>query len=101
MLDTDLTPHALLAVAMDLERAAGRDQGPRKRWGPRTLDIDLLLCDDLVLSDPGPPALTVPHPRMARRAFVLQSLAEIAPGWVVPKTGRTVEQLLEDLSVRR
>lgn len=101
VLETDLTPHALLAAAMDLERAAGRDRGRPGGWGPRTLDIDLLLLDDLVLSDPGPPALTVPHPRMVRRAFVLQPLVEIAPGWVVPKTGRTVEQLLEDLSVRR
>ena len=101
VVETDLDPHGLLAVARRLERAAGRDGSggaDAERWGPRTLDVDVLLCDDLVLRDD---SLTVPHPRMAERAFVLAPLAEIARDWVVPGTQKTVERLLEDLQNRR
>ena len=87
---------ALLRWTSALEDRAGRARDVR--WGPRTLDIDLLLCDDMTIDGP---QLTIPHPRMAERAFVLEPLAEIAPDWVVPRRMCTVEQLLEDLPVRR
>jgi 2-amino-4-hydroxy-6-hydroxymethyldihydropteridine diphosphokinase len=73
---TTLDPHALLDAMLKVERAHGRDRTGTERWGPRTLDLDLLLYDNLVLDEPG---LTLPHPRMAERAFVLIPLAEIAP----------------------
>jgi 2-amino-4-hydroxy-6-hydroxymethyldihydropteridine diphosphokinase len=86
---TRLRPMRLLAKLQDVERAAGRDRTGRP-FGPRTLDLDILLYDDLILSDP---ELTIPHPRMRERAFVLVPLAEIAPEWEIPATGsgETVE----------
>ncbi len=77
---TSLSPHDLLARALKVERALGRDRESERRWGPRTLDIDLLAYDDLVLNDPD---LTLPHPRLFERAFVLVPLAEIAPDRVI------------------
>jgi 2-amino-4-hydroxy-6-hydroxymethyldihydropteridine diphosphokinase len=73
---TTLEPHALLARAQDCERAFGRDRSREKHWGPRTLDLDLLAYDDRVISDA---VLTLPHPHVFERAFVLVPLAEIAP----------------------
>lgn len=89
---TALPPHEVLALAKRLERAAGRRPGPR--FGPRPLDIDLLLWGDLVLEDP---ELTLPHPRLRERRFVLEPLADIAPDWRVPPDGRTVAELLAAL----
>lgn len=74
LVDTTLAPHALLDVCLALEAAAGRVRF--ERWGPRSLDIDLLAYGDLAVSDE---RLVVPHPRMFERAFVLAPLAEIAP----------------------
>lgn len=74
LLDTTLAPHALLDVCLALEEAAGRVRF--ERWGPRVLDIDVLVYGDLNVSDE---RLVVPHPRMFERAFVLAPLAEIAP----------------------
>ena len=71
---TDLEPHPLLAVAQDLERAAARERG--ERWGPRTLDVDVLLYDDVQLHTAD---LTIPHPRMWERGFVLAPLRDVAP----------------------
>ena len=76
---TTLAPEALLAGLQSIEAAAGRERPYRN--APRTLDLDILLFGDLVL---GTPALTVPHPRMRERAFVLRPLAEIAPESVAP-----------------
>jgi 2-amino-4-hydroxy-6-hydroxymethyldihydropteridine diphosphokinase len=73
---TSLAPHDLLARAQECERALGRNRALERRWGPRTIDIDLLAYDDLVLIDQH---LTLPHPHMLERAFVLAPLAEIAP----------------------
>jgi 2-amino-4-hydroxy-6-hydroxymethyldihydropteridine diphosphokinase len=73
---TSLNPHELLARGQECERALGRDRAREQRWGPRTIDIDLLAFDDVVLDDPG---LTLPHPRLFERGFVLVPLAEIAP----------------------
>jgi 2-amino-4-hydroxy-6-hydroxymethyldihydropteridine diphosphokinase len=80
-LDTELGPQQLLAVGQRLEAAAGRER--EERWGPRTLDVDVLLVDDLDLDEPD---LVVPHPRMWERRFVLAPLADLAPelvpeGW--------------------
>jgi len=74
--ETHLTPHALLARAQGVERALGRDRAGERRWGPRPVDIDLLAYDDLALCAP---ELTLPHPRLFERAFVLVPLAEIVP----------------------
>ena len=90
--DTSLTPQALLARAQAVERAFGRDRARECRWGPRPLDIDLLAYDDIVLAEPG---LTLPHPRLFERAFVLVPLAEIAPERVI--AGRRVRDALAGL----
>jgi len=71
---TELTPHQLLGVCHRLESAAGRVRS--ERWGPRTLDVDILLVGQLQLDEPD---LTVPHPRMWERRFVLAPLADLAP----------------------
>jgi 2-amino-4-hydroxy-6-hydroxymethyldihydropteridine diphosphokinase len=77
---TALSPHALLDRALDVERALGRDRTHERRWGPRPVDIDILAYDDLRMDEPG---LTLPHPRLFERAFVLVPLAEIVPDRVV------------------
>ncbi len=78
--ETTLAPMALLARTQAVERAFGRDRAQERRWGPRALDIDILAYDDLAL-DSG--SLTLPHPRLFERAFVLVPLAEIAPDRVI------------------
>ncbi|MDW7651368.1 MAG: 2-amino-4-hydroxy-6-hydroxymethyldihydropteridine diphosphokinase [Bacillota bacterium] len=88
-IETSLSPYQLLAVLQKIEHDAGRIR--TIRWGPRTLDIDILLYEDLVLDDPD---LTIPHPRMREREFVLLPLSEIAPDAVVPPENLTVSQLL-------
>jgi 2-amino-4-hydroxy-6-hydroxymethyldihydropteridine diphosphokinase len=77
---TTLAPHALLARAQAGERALGRDRDSERHWGPRPIDLDLLAYDDLVLNDA---TLTLPHPHLFERAFVLVPLAEIAPHRVI------------------
>lgn len=89
---TSLEPAALLERLRALERAAGRER--RERWGPRTLDADLLLYGERVVDEPG---LTVPHPELHRRRFVLEPLAEVAPWAVHPVLARTVDELLRQL----
>ena len=84
-LETILTPHALLDLLHDAENAAGRKR--EVRWGPRTLDMDILLYDDLVLNTPD---LVIPHPDMENRDFVLDPLSEIAPEALHPVLGRTI-----------
>lgn len=80
---TVLPAHDLFARALSVERALGRDRSKERRWGPRTLDLDLLAYDDLTLDDPD---LTLPHPRLLERAFVLAPLAEIVPDRVIAGT---------------
>jgi 2-amino-4-hydroxy-6-hydroxymethyldihydropteridine diphosphokinase len=90
--ETSLTPSALLAALLDVERELGRvREGPR--YGPRTVDLDLLLMDDVVLDEPG---LELPHPRLHDRMFALEPLAELDPELVVPGRG-PVRQLLLSL----
>ena len=86
---TDLEPHTLLSRMQDCERALGRDRAEERHWGPRTIDLDLLLYDDRIINDE---TLTLPHPRMLERAFVLVPLAEIAPDRVIG--GTTVRDAL-------
>ena len=77
---TTLAPRDLLVRALEVERALGRDRDRERRWGPRALDLDLLAYDDLTLHDA---ELTLPHPRLFERAFVLVPLAEIAPDRII------------------
>ncbi|MHC4136756.1 MAG: 2-amino-4-hydroxy-6-hydroxymethyldihydropteridine diphosphokinase [Planctomycetota bacterium] len=95
LVETELSPRALLELAHALEDAAGRQR--EVRWGPRPLDIDLLLYGDEVVRDAD---LVIPHPRLHERRFVLEPLAEIAPDWIVPRLDRTVRELREDLHHR-
>lgn len=95
---TSLEPEAVLAVCKALERAAGRRRRPQDpRFGPRPLDVDLLLWGDRVSDRP---ELTLPHPRLRERRFVLEPLAEIAPDLAVPPDGVTVRELLARLGER-
>ncbi|MBV9532647.1 MAG: 2-amino-4-hydroxy-6-hydroxymethyldihydropteridine diphosphokinase, partial [Bradyrhizobium sp.] len=75
-IETDLDPQALLAVLQQVESAFGRDRGRERRWGPRTLDLDLIAYGNISLQTA---QLILPHPRLFERAFVLVPLAEIAP----------------------
>ncbi len=90
-LDTDLSPRALLDRLLELERELGRTRdGPR--FGPRTIDLDLLLFGDDVVDEPG---LTVPHPRLHERLFVLEPLHELDPGLHVPGRGNLAALIAE------
>ena len=87
--ESTLSAPAILDVLLAVEQGFGRER-PYER-APRTIDLDLILYGDAVISTPG---LTVPHPRFRERRFVLEPLAEIAPDWVDPVTGKTVSELL-------
>lgn len=91
--ETELTARSLLDSLQALERAAGRS-GAGPRFGPRELDLDILLYGDMVIEETD---LRVPHPRMAERPFVLWPLAEIAGHWLHPETGRSVAEMAADL----
>jgi 2-amino-4-hydroxy-6-hydroxymethyldihydropteridine diphosphokinase len=88
-LETSLEPLELLGRLLEVERGLGRDRAEEERWGPRTLDLDVLLYGDEEIDVPG---LTVPHPRLAERLFVLQPLLELDPGLRLPD-GRAVRDL--------
>jgi 2-amino-4-hydroxy-6-hydroxymethyldihydropteridine diphosphokinase len=88
-LATELPPRALLDVLLAVEQALGRDR-TGERWGPRTIDLDLLLYGEVEVDEPG---LTVPHPRLHERRFALEPLAELAPDAVVPGRGSVSELL--------
>ncbi len=96
LIEWGLGARDLLVLAHRLEEEAGRRR--TVRWGPRTLDVDLLLLGDLVLAEAD---LGIPHPRLAERAFVLAPLAEVAPEWIVPGTGKSVRELHADLALHR
>jgi 2-amino-4-hydroxy-6-hydroxymethyldihydropteridine diphosphokinase len=89
-LETALSPRELLDVLLAVERSLGRER--RERWGPRTIDLDLLLYGNAVIDEPG---LTVPHPRLHERRFTLEPLVELDPELVVPGRGRVSDLLAE------
>ncbi len=92
LLDTSSSPRRLHALLRGEERAAGRERG--EKWGPRPLDLDLLWYGDRVSDDP---ELTLPHPGLSERSFVLEPLTEIAPAWRHPVTGASAGEMLDAL----
>jgi len=96
IVETELDPDALLAALKAIERDFGRRPG--RRWGPRVLDLDIVLWSGGAWDGPGP---IVPHPAFRERAFVLQPLAEIAPDWRDPLSGATMRQLFARLTAPR
>ncbi len=92
VVETALTPRALLDRALCVEATFGRDRTKERRWGPRTLDVDIIAYDDVRIDQPG---LTLPHPRLFERAFVLAPLAEIAPDREI--AGLTIAAALDRL----
>lgn len=92
ILQVELSPQRLLNTLLAIEQEFGRVR--QERWGPRSLDLDLLLYNDLILDTPD---LQIPHPRMRERAFVLVPLAEIASDWVEPVSGSAIEELLKEV----
>ncbi|HKO21408.1 MAG TPA: 2-amino-4-hydroxy-6-hydroxymethyldihydropteridine diphosphokinase [Candidatus Eisenbacteria bacterium] len=88
-LETSLGPRELLDSLLEVERILGRDRSREERWGPRTIDLDLLLYGGETVDEPG---LEVPHPRLAERAFVLEPLLELDPGLRLPQ-GRALRDL--------
>ena len=87
-LETALAPRELLDVLLEIERALGRVR--HERWGPRTVDLDLLVYGDEIVDEPG---LSVPHPRLHERRFALEPLSELAPELDVPGLGRVSDAL--------
>jgi len=92
-LETELSPRELLQRLLEIERRLGRVRDAGPRFGPRTIDLDLLLYGDETVDEPG---LTVPHPRLAERRFALEPLAELDPGLEIPGYG-PVQALLAGL----
>jgi 2-amino-4-hydroxy-6-hydroxymethyldihydropteridine diphosphokinase len=92
-LETDIAPRSLLELLREIERSLGRDEEDRS--GPRTIDLDILFYGDRVIDESG---LTVPHPRLHQRRFVLMPLSELAPLFVHPKLLRSVNQMLAETS---
>ncbi len=93
-LETTLAPRGLLNQFLKIEAAHGRKRDAAARWGPRELDIDLLLFADRIIDEPG---LTVPHPHMHERLFVMQPLMEISPALMHPILERDIAALTRDL----
>jgi 2-amino-4-hydroxy-6-hydroxymethyldihydropteridine diphosphokinase len=89
-LETEIPPRDLLHRLLEIERDLGRNRSEEERWGPRTIDLDLLLYGDDVIDEPG---LTVPHPRLAERIFVLEPLHELDAELALPD-GRRVKDLM-------
>lgn len=93
-IETDLDPHALLFTMHKIEKKFGRDRANERHWGPRTLDLDMIAYDDVRIDKP---ELTLPHPRLFERAFVLVPLAEIAPDRLI--AGQTPRRALSQIVV--
>jgi len=98
-IETTLPPRTLLEQLLLIEKSEGRSRETEQRWGPRTLDLDLLLYDQLVIDEPG---LQLPHPRLHERLFVLQPLAQVWPDARVPgyAENKRVSELLREIGLR-
>ena len=94
ILRTALSPHALLQCLQEVERQFGRDRSHELRWGPRSLDLDIIFYGTRIIDEPD---FSIPHPRFAQRAFVLFPLMELVPTMVDPRSGLSVESLLRSL----
>jgi len=92
LIDWAAGPRSLLDRCRELEAATGRDRAQEERWGPRTLDLDLLIVASMVCRGPD---LEIPHPRLHERRFALEPAAELAPDWIHPLIGLTIEELAE------
>ncbi len=93
LVNTSLKAEACLAEILEIEREFGRER--KERWGPRTLDLDILYYGDKVIAESD---LSIPHPRIAERKFILTPLAEIAPTFTDPASRKTIVTLLADCS---
>jgi len=91
-IETDLDPYSLLDLLKRIEKDTGRIL--RKRWGPREIDIDILLMENTLIRDP---KLQIPHPGLHERAFVLKPLCQIAPDMIHPLKGKSISALWEDI----
>jgi 2-amino-4-hydroxy-6-hydroxymethyldihydropteridine diphosphokinase len=89
-ISTHAGPRELLTILHRIENELGRDRSREIRMGPRTLDLDILICGDMIMNEP---SLVLPHPRLAERLFVLIPLLELSPGLVDPRSGRRMEEL--------
>jgi 2-amino-4-hydroxy-6-hydroxymethyldihydropteridine diphosphokinase len=100
LIDTKFSPDELLHAILSIEEKGGRKRTVKN--APRTIDIDILFYDELILEKPG---LSIPHPRIADRRFVLEPLNEISPGFIHPVIGKTIHQLLleckDELGVKK
>lgn len=94
--DTSAPPNMILSTVKNIEVELGRED--RGHWGPREIDIDILCLGDLIMMTK---ALTIPHPEMQKRDFVLTPLAEILPDWEHPVSGKTAPQLLQELKTAK
>lgn len=92
--ETSIDARALMRHLLSIEAECGRSRPDEQRWGPRTLDLDLLLFGDCVLDEP---FVTIPHPRMHERLFVLEPLAELCPERMIPGINQTVRDAIERL----
>ncbi len=92
--ETGLGPHALMRLLLRIESSLGRNRTHEVRWGARRMDLDLLFFGNRILKSPD---LTLPHPQMHKRGFVLRPLADLSPTWVDPVCGKTVDTLLQEV----
>jgi 2-amino-4-hydroxy-6-hydroxymethyldihydropteridine diphosphokinase len=97
LIDWPAGPRPLLYRCRELEAAAGRDRTREERWGPRTLDLDLLIARSAVCRGPD---LDLPHPRLHERRFALEPAAELVPDWIHPLLGRSIVELADDARSR-
>lgn len=94
LIESRLEPLELLKSVLTIEESLGRVRTPGARWEARTIDIDVILCDQLIVDSA---QLRIPHPEMHKRTFVLEPLAEIAPTWIEPKSKKSISELLATL----
>jgi 2-amino-4-hydroxy-6-hydroxymethyldihydropteridine diphosphokinase len=92
----DFSPPELLEAVHGIEASYGRNRSRERRWGERTLDIDILLFGDLIISEP--PRLEIPHPRLRERSFALRPLVELLPEARDPVTGRLFREILAEIT---